>query len=95
MKIDKAEFRVLSDGIPLEDKLRIDLNSACFMFTKSNTKDVIQDAKVLSVDMRVAIGQYLTGLKVQNFANSAAVNDNITLEIEVNDFLKSYNKLTK
>ena len=95
MKINMPMFKVLSDNMELDDKLRVDLNTACFMFTKSKTKDVATDAKQLAIDIRIALNTYMTGLKIQKFANNAKENDRTTIELEINDFIKQFDKITK
>lgn len=106
MKIDKPIYavRVLTgeeltiSELPLGATLRKALRTACTTFLiKTNIDDteLLDATQELAINERIAISQYLTGLKIQNFANNAAINDTITLEKEVNDFLKQYNKLTK
>ena len=95
MKIDKPTFTILTDNMSLDDKLRVDLNTACFKFTKSKKEDTIIASKQLAIDMRIAMNQYLTGAKIQQFANNAAEHDTIGLTKELNDFINEFNKLSK
>ena len=107
MKIEKPIYavRILTTNgnfineYALYDTLRTSLRAACSIFMAKtdnhSSSDLPDVAQELAVSERIAISQYLTGIKIQNFANNAAVNDNITLEKEINDFLKQFNKLTK
>ena len=106
MKIDEPIYvvRVMIPNVQktysdttLFDNLRNTLRATCIKFlnaTDNITENMLDDVQVLAIDQRIAISQYLTGLKIQKFANNAAINDNITLEKEVNDFLKQYKKIT-
>jgi len=102
MKINKPNFvvRVLrNEEITLADQLREDLRDACHEFLgKTDCQDdtyLIEASEKLAIDQRIALNQYITGLKIQNFANNAAINDTITLNEEINDFIKKFNKVTK
>ena len=108
MKIDKPIYAVrfiipdiqtIYSDTTLFDNLKNTLRASCtnFLIDTDDTNEDLLDhvLQAFAVNQRIAISQYLTGLKIQNFANNAAINDTITLEKEVNDFLKQYNKLTK
>lgn len=79
----------------LDDNLDIELTKACTNFINNQGIDLLERARELSINQRIALSHYMTGLKIQNFAINASRNDNVKLESEVNDFLKQYDKLTK
>jgi hypothetical protein len=103
MKIDKPIFgvRVIrGNDISLNDALRIDLTHACESFLSKMKDDdynnnLLEASEELAIDHRIAIRQYMTGLKVQEYANKIITTDTVVLEDEVNTFLKEFNKVTK
>lgn len=102
MKIDKPFYQVRimhnepnGDFKTLSSNLEIDLNTACSSFLNSKHIDLLDRTKMLAIKERIALSQYMTGLKIQNFAINAANNDNIKLNEEINLFLKQYDKITK
>lgn len=104
MKTNRVAFqtRVMTDApngefVTLGTYLEDELCNACraFLQNKGNTDNLLERARQLSIDQRVALGHYMTGLKIQNFANNAEHNDSIKLDEEVNSFLKQYDKITK
>lgn len=84
-----------ADYNTLGNNLDIELTQACTNFINNQGIDLLERARELSINQRIALSHYMTGLKIQNFAINAANNDNIKLTEEVNDFLKQYDKLTK
>jgi hypothetical protein len=102
MKISVAFYQTRINPNPLNneydtlgDNLEIELTKACKRFIEDIHSNLLERARQLSIDQRIALSHYMTGLKIQNFAINASRNDNETLESEVNDFLKQYDKLTK
>lgn len=97
MKIDNPIFTVNvgSDEKSLESKLKLTLKTACKEFLINADVDTIQASQSLAIAHRIALSQYITGLKIQKFANSASINDTITLENEINLFIKEFNKVAK
>lgn len=99
MKVNKPAFAIrvmIPKDISLGDYLENELSDACSNFlTKNGSNDLIERAKQLAINQRIAFNHYMTGIKIQNFANSAAINDTITLQEEINDFEKKFNKATK
>jgi hypothetical protein len=98
MKINSPSFaiRVMTpNDISIDDQLENKLCAACHTFLDEETPSTLLDCvEELAVAQRIAISQYLTGLKIQKFANKIAEEDNIKLTIEINEFLKTYNKAT-
>jgi hypothetical protein len=106
MKIDNPIFTVnVSDAVditqrPLSNQLKVTLREACKKCIESTVvgsteQDIINASQALAIAHRIALSQYITGLKIQKFANSASINDTITLENEINLFIKEFNKATK
>lgn len=86
---------IVGDYNTLGNNLDIELTQACENFINNQGIDLLERARLLSINERIALSHYMTGIKIQNFAINASRNDNEKLNDEINSFLKSYDKITK
>lgn len=103
MTIEQLEINIVvkrdTTEVYPELALKLDLRQACDNFLERtvtpSTDMLLLATRNLAIAQRVALSHYQTAVKIQKFVDNTIKHDTITLEDDIREFIKSFNKTTK